>query len=133
MTLNTAVTYIIYQELGTHYLLLPINPYFLPQSGIELLFSRKFLWLVLSVSGAACIVLMFIPFSPYDEDGIALQRHYWFVSIGLFIYFAQSTQKQKFINMTSQLFRWRGYNSLTEQLSLCDPQISVPGLRFWVL
>ncbi|CAH1641702.1 unnamed protein product [Spodoptera littoralis] len=49
-------------------------------SGIELLFSRKFLWLVLSVSGAACVVLMFIPFSPYDGDGIALQRHYWFHS-----------------------------------------------------
>ncbi|CAH0697282.1 unnamed protein product [Spodoptera exigua] len=49
-------------------------------SGIELLFSRKFLWLVLSTVGVACVVLMFIPFSPYDENGIALQRHYWFHS-----------------------------------------------------
>ncbi|XP_026735434.1 endoplasmic reticulum metallopeptidase 1-like isoform X2 [Trichoplusia ni] len=49
-------------------------------SGIELLFSRKHLWLVLSGVGAVCFVLMFIPFSPYDEDGISLQRHYWFHS-----------------------------------------------------
>ncbi|CAH0598172.1 unnamed protein product [Chrysodeixis includens] len=47
-------------------------------SGIELLFSRKRLWMVLSFVGAICLVLMFIPFSPYDEDGISLQRHYWF-------------------------------------------------------
>ncbi|KAJ8708851.1 hypothetical protein PYW08_010233 [Mythimna loreyi] len=49
-------------------------------SGVELLFSRKRLWMVLSLLGAVCFVLMFIPFSPYDGDGIALQRHYWFHS-----------------------------------------------------
>ncbi|KAJ8708497.1 hypothetical protein PYW07_010622 [Mythimna separata] len=49
-------------------------------SGIELLFSRKRLWMVLSLLGAVCFILMFIPFSPYDADGIALQRHYWFHS-----------------------------------------------------
>ncbi|CAB3225716.1 unnamed protein product [Arctia plantaginis] len=49
-------------------------------SGLELLFSRKHMWLVMTAVGIPCIVLMFIPFSPYDENGVALQRHYWFHS-----------------------------------------------------
>lgn len=49
-------------------------------SGMELLFSRKRLWLVLSFLGAVCVVLMFIPFSPYDGEGLSLQRHHWFHS-----------------------------------------------------
>ncbi|XP_047036815.1 endoplasmic reticulum metallopeptidase 1-like isoform X2 [Helicoverpa zea] len=49
-------------------------------SGLELLFSRKRLWMVLSFVGAICVVLMFIPFNPYDEDSTSLQRHYWFHS-----------------------------------------------------
>lgn len=49
-------------------------------SGIELLFSRKRLWMVLSALGIATLIIMFVPFSPYEDDGTALQRHYWFHS-----------------------------------------------------
>ncbi|XP_026331208.1 endoplasmic reticulum metallopeptidase 1-like [Hyposmocoma kahamanoa] len=49
-------------------------------SGIELLFSRKRLWMVVAPVAITCIVLMFIPFSPYQDDGPSVQRHYWFHS-----------------------------------------------------
>ncbi|XP_026331209.1 endoplasmic reticulum metallopeptidase 1-like [Hyposmocoma kahamanoa] len=49
-------------------------------SGIELLFSRKHLWIVVAPVAIACIVLMFIPFSPYQDEGPSVQRHYWFHS-----------------------------------------------------
>ncbi|XP_075986083.1 endoplasmic reticulum metallopeptidase 1-like [Anticarsia gemmatalis] len=48
-------------------------------SGIELLFSRRRLWIALGAVGIASFVLMFIPFSPYDNS-LAVQRHYWFHS-----------------------------------------------------
>ncbi|XP_052741206.1 endoplasmic reticulum metallopeptidase 1 [Bicyclus anynana] len=46
-------------------------------SGIELLFSRKWLWIVLSGVMVVCVILMFIPFSPYSDENVT-QRHYWF-------------------------------------------------------
>ncbi|XP_048007195.1 endoplasmic reticulum metallopeptidase 1-like isoform X3 [Leguminivora glycinivorella] len=47
-------------------------------SGIELLFSRKRLWLPLGLVGLASIIIMFLPLAPYDASGTGLQRHYWF-------------------------------------------------------
>ncbi|XP_053620149.1 endoplasmic reticulum metallopeptidase 1-like isoform X2 [Plodia interpunctella] len=47
-------------------------------SGIELLFSRRRMWISIGLVSVACIVLMFIPFSPYNEDVPSTQRHYWF-------------------------------------------------------
>ncbi|XP_026331217.1 endoplasmic reticulum metallopeptidase 1-like isoform X2 [Hyposmocoma kahamanoa] len=49
-------------------------------SGIELLFSRKRLWMVVAPVAITSIVLMFIPFNPYQDDGPSVQRHYWFHS-----------------------------------------------------
>ncbi|XP_039754549.1 endoplasmic reticulum metallopeptidase 1-like [Pararge aegeria] len=46
-------------------------------SGIELLFSRRWLWIVLNGVLVVCIILMFIPFSPYSDVNVT-QRHYWF-------------------------------------------------------
>lgn len=46
-------------------------------SGIELLFNRKRLWLVLSTGLLVCIVFMFTPLSPYRGKTV-VQRHYWF-------------------------------------------------------
>ncbi|XP_073961026.1 endoplasmic reticulum metallopeptidase 1-like [Choristoneura fumiferana] len=48
-------------------------------SGIELLFSRRRLWLPAAMVAVTVLVLMFIPFSPYGH-GSSLQRHYWFHS-----------------------------------------------------
>ncbi|XP_052743045.1 uncharacterized protein LOC112057202 [Bicyclus anynana] len=48
-------------------------------SGIELLFSRKWLWIVLCGIGAVCIIVMFIPMNPYRDENIT-QRHSWFHS-----------------------------------------------------
>ncbi|XP_063367980.1 endoplasmic reticulum metallopeptidase 1-like [Cydia amplana] len=47
-------------------------------SGIELLFSRKRLWLPTAVAGLAALIIMFLPLEPYDAAGTGLQRHYWF-------------------------------------------------------
>ncbi|KAJ0171660.1 hypothetical protein K1T71_012423 [Dendrolimus kikuchii] len=47
-------------------------------SGIELLFSRKRIWLAAVPVGVTCIVLMFVPFSPYQDEGPSTQRHHWF-------------------------------------------------------
>ncbi|XP_061705047.1 endoplasmic reticulum metallopeptidase 1-like isoform X1 [Cydia pomonella] len=47
-------------------------------SGIELLFSRKRLWLPTALAGLASLVFMFLPLAPYDAAGTGLQRHYWF-------------------------------------------------------
>ncbi|XP_049880986.1 endoplasmic reticulum metallopeptidase 1-like isoform X2 [Pectinophora gossypiella] len=47
-------------------------------SGIELLFSRKRLWAVAGPLAAVCVIIMFIPFSPYQDEGPSTQRHYWF-------------------------------------------------------
>ncbi|XP_049880980.1 endoplasmic reticulum metallopeptidase 1-like isoform X3 [Pectinophora gossypiella] len=47
-------------------------------SGIELLFSRKRLWVVAGPLAAVCVIVMFIPFSPYQDEGPSTQRHYWF-------------------------------------------------------
>ncbi|CAH2986893.1 unnamed protein product [Chilo suppressalis] len=49
-------------------------------SGVELLFSRRRLWLPLGLVGATCFILMFIPFSPYQDEGTSVQRHHWFHS-----------------------------------------------------
>ncbi|CAF4956647.1 unnamed protein product [Pieris macdunnoughi] len=49
-------------------------------SGIELLFSRKRLWYVAGATSLVCVVIMFVPFSPYQENGVAVQRHTWFHS-----------------------------------------------------
>ncbi|KAI8423451.1 hypothetical protein MSG28_012583 [Choristoneura fumiferana] len=49
------------------------------RSGIELLFSRRRLWLPAAMVAVTVLVLMFIPFSPYGH-GSSLQRHYWFHS-----------------------------------------------------
>ncbi|XP_052749432.1 endoplasmic reticulum metallopeptidase 1-like isoform X2 [Galleria mellonella] len=49
-------------------------------SGIELLFSRRRLWITAGFVSLVCLVLMFIPFSPYSDDGPSTQRHYWFHS-----------------------------------------------------
>ncbi|XP_041971479.1 endoplasmic reticulum metallopeptidase 1-like isoform X2 [Aricia agestis] len=46
--------------------------------GIELVFSRRYLWVVLGAASAACVALMFVPFDPYAPGGYATQRHYWF-------------------------------------------------------
>ncbi|XP_050676352.1 endoplasmic reticulum metallopeptidase 1-like isoform X2 [Leptidea sinapis] len=52
----------------------------LPVSGTELLFSSRRLLTVASVACVAipCVAIMFIPFSPYEDDGVAIQRHHWF-------------------------------------------------------
>ncbi|XP_059056056.1 endoplasmic reticulum metallopeptidase 1-like [Achroia grisella] len=47
-------------------------------AGIELLFSHRRLWLTAGFLSVICIVLMFIPFSPYNDEGPSTQRHYWF-------------------------------------------------------
>ncbi|KAM3957238.1 endoplasmic reticulum metallopeptidase 1 [Aphomia sociella] len=47
-------------------------------SGVELLFSRKRLWITATLLSVVCIVLMFVPFSPYSDNGPSTQRHYWF-------------------------------------------------------
>ncbi|CAH0715079.1 unnamed protein product, partial [Brenthis ino] len=49
----------------------------LTMSGIELLFSRKHAWAVISIASLICIVIMFIPMSPYRGENTT-QRHYWF-------------------------------------------------------
>ncbi|KAL0810697.1 hypothetical protein ABMA28_010024 [Loxostege sticticalis] len=46
-------------------------------SGVELLFSRKRLWLPLGAVLVGCLVCMLVPFSPYQDGGPATQRHYW--------------------------------------------------------
>ncbi|XP_063834242.1 endoplasmic reticulum metallopeptidase 1-like [Ostrinia nubilalis] len=46
-------------------------------SGVELLFSRKRVWMPLTAVMLASMVCMFLPLSPYHEDGVAVQRHYW--------------------------------------------------------
>ncbi|CAH2251766.1 jg13774 [Pararge aegeria aegeria] len=48
-------------------------------SGIELLFSRKWMWIVLSGISVVCIIIMFIPMNPY-RDVNTTQRHTWFHS-----------------------------------------------------
>ncbi|CAK1547587.1 unnamed protein product [Leptosia nina] len=50
----------------------------IPVSGIELLFSRKRWWIMSGGLSIVCVILMFIPFSPYQDDGVAVQRHTWF-------------------------------------------------------
>ncbi|XP_030026338.2 endoplasmic reticulum metallopeptidase 1 isoform X2 [Manduca sexta] len=79
-------------------------------SGIELLFSRKHLWAVLSVVGVTCLVLMFIPFSPYQDEGPSTQRQYWFHS-QITSYNARGEQTEQ----TSGIFvsRWDVYNTQT--------------------
>ncbi|XP_072946335.1 endoplasmic reticulum metallopeptidase 1-like [Epargyreus clarus] len=47
-------------------------------SGIELLFSRRRLWIPVIAVSAICVIIMFIPLHPYRDDGTATQRHYWF-------------------------------------------------------
>ncbi|CAH0759549.1 unnamed protein product [Diatraea saccharalis] len=49
-------------------------------SGVELLFSRRQLWVPLGVLGGLSVILMFIPFSPYQDNGPSTQRHHWFHS-----------------------------------------------------
>ncbi|CAG5006670.1 unnamed protein product [Parnassius apollo] len=63
-------------------------------SGIELLFSRKRLWLPIGLISIVCVVLMFVPMSPYDDDGIATQRHYWFHS-KIITYDANKTEVER--------------------------------------
>ncbi|XP_013168897.1 PREDICTED: endoplasmic reticulum metallopeptidase 1-like isoform X2 [Papilio xuthus] len=45
-------------------------------SGIELLLSRRRLWLPIVLLSSVCVVFMFTPTSVYDD--LATQRHYWF-------------------------------------------------------
>ncbi|XP_068624085.1 endoplasmic reticulum metallopeptidase 1-like isoform X2 [Battus philenor] len=49
-------------------------------SGIELLFSRKRLWLPMGLVAASCVVLMYVPVTIYEDDGVVTQRHSWFHS-----------------------------------------------------
>ncbi|KAL4709666.1 hypothetical protein ACJJTC_007397 [Scirpophaga incertulas] len=49
-------------------------------SGIELLFSRRRIWVPLVGLLAACLVISLVPFSPYQDSGPATQRHSWFHS-----------------------------------------------------
>ncbi|GBP85247.1 Putative endoplasmic reticulum metallopeptidase 1-A [Eumeta japonica] len=47
-------------------------------SGIELSFSRRFLWICSLALGLVTLVLMLWPFRVYSDSGPATQRHYWF-------------------------------------------------------
>nr|XP_021202437.1 endoplasmic reticulum metallopeptidase 1 isoform X3 [Bombyx mori] len=47
-------------------------------SGVELLFSRRRLWLSLAGLGAAAAALALTPLEPYAASVPSVQRHYWF-------------------------------------------------------
>ncbi|XP_045540158.1 endoplasmic reticulum metallopeptidase 1-like isoform X1 [Papilio machaon] len=49
-------------------------------SGLELLFSRRRLWLPILLLCSVCLLCMFLPTSVYEDEGLATQRHYWFHS-----------------------------------------------------
>ncbi|XP_013145766.1 PREDICTED: endoplasmic reticulum metallopeptidase 1-like isoform X2 [Papilio polytes] len=49
-------------------------------SGLELLFSRRRVWLPILLLSSICAVFMFTPMSIYEDEGITTQRHYWFHS-----------------------------------------------------
>ncbi|XP_060807833.1 endoplasmic reticulum metallopeptidase 1 isoform X2 [Amyelois transitella] len=90
-------------------------------SGIELLFSRTRIWIPIGVLSITCFVLMFIPFSPYSDDGPSTQRHYWFhTEITSYDYNRQLTERTTGVLVTKHdpystervipTLREKGYN-----------------------